>query len=386
VKKIKLAIVNNFPTTYRIPIFDEFAEDSAFNTRIFFTGTKRHTRGTWTLGDSKAREHTTQLSGIGIRIHDESADRVFFNPGFSRITSWEPDVVLIFGYQDITNWIVALICFLRKIPYVLVADVTSQGGKTVSGRLSLPLVTWMVNHASHLIPSSKTGREFFLNLGESPDRITVIPCVPDIARLFEISDQTHAKGTETRREFGLTDKFVVFFVGRLVEYKGIRELLSAIDTASRIEQNLELLIVGDGPLRFEVEEFCRSHPRGAKFAGPVDQETLHRLYAVADVHVMPSYSEAFGVVCPEALAFGVPSIVTRTSGCADLIVDGENGLLVEPRDASSLSDAILMLASNHAMLENMRTNAPKAVANLTLKQVQGQMKRIVLEAANQIES
>jgi len=172
----------------------------------------------------------------------------------------------------------------------------------------------------------------------------------------------------------------------LVEYKGIRELLSAIDTASRIEQNLELLIVGDGPLRFEVEEFCRSHPRGAKFAGPVDQETLHRLYAVADVHVMPSYSEAFGVVCPEALAFGVPSIVTRTSGCADLIVDGENGLLVEPRDASSLSDAILMLASNHAMLENMRTNAPKAVANLTLKQVQGQMKRIVLEAANQIES
>lgn len=334
------------------------------------------------MGDSKIREHTVQLPGIGIQIHDESADRVFFNPGFSRITSWKPDVVLIFGYKDITNWIVALICFLRRIPYVLVADVTSQGGRTVSGRLSLPLVRWIVRNASHLIPSSKTGERFFLSLGGKPDRITVIPCMPDIARLFEISDQMHPKGNETRKEFGLTGKFVILFVGRLTEYKGIHELLEAIDTASKIEQNLELLIVGDGPLRSEVEEFCRNHSQGAIFAGPVDEETLHRLYAIADVHVMPSYSEAFGVVCPEALAFGVPSIVTRTSGCADLIVNGENGLLVEPRDASSLSEAILKLASNPAKLVKMRSKAPNAVADLSIEEIQSIIKKIVLDVTN----
>lgn len=385
-RKIKLAIVNNFPTPYRIPIFDKFADDPAFETRIFLTGTKRHTRETWILNDSKTREHIVQLQGIGIQIHDESADRVFFNPGFSRITNWKPDVVLILGYKDITNWIVALICRLRRIPYILVADVTSQGGKTVSGRLSLPLVRWIVSNASHLIPSSKSGDAFLLTHGGSPDKTTVIPNVPDISRLFEISNQMHARGTQTRKEFGLIGKFVVFFVGRLTEYKGIRELLEAIDMASRVEQNLGLLIVGDGPLRPEVEGFSRNHPQSAKFVGPVDEETLHRLYAIADVHVMPSHAEAFGLVCPEAMAFGVPSIVTRTSGCADLIVNGENGLLIEPRDASGLSAAILKLASDPTMLAKMRTNASKTAASITSDRIQRQIKEIVQKVTEASEA
>ena len=380
-EKIKLAIVNNFATPYRIPIFDKFADDLTFATRIFLTGTKRHTRETWVLNDSKTREYIIRLPGIGIRIHDETSDRVFFNPSFSRITSWKPDVVLIFGYKDITNWIVALICCLRRIPYILVVDVTSQGGKTVTGRLSLPLVRWIVSNASHLAPSSKSGEEFLLANGGTPNKITVIPSVPDISRLSEISNQIHNRGTQTRKEFGLTGKFVVFFVGRLIEDKGVRELLEAIDMASRIEQNLELLIVGDGPLRPEIEEFSRDHPQSAKFAGPVDEETLHRLYAIADVHVMPSHAEAFGMVCPEAMAFGVPSIVTRTSGCADLIIDGENGLLIEPHDASGLSAAILKLASDPTMLAKMRASASKTAARITSDEIQGQIKEIVHKVA-----
>jgi len=385
-KKIKLAIVNNFPTPYRIPIFDKFADDPAFETRIFLTGTERHTRERWVLNDSKTREYIVGLPGIGIRIHDKTADRVFFNPGFSRITSWKPDVVLILGYKDITNWIVALMCCLRRIPYVLVVDVTSQGGRTVTGRLSLPLVHWIVSNASHLVPSSKSGEGFLLNHGGSPDRITVIPNVPDISRLFAISNQMHARGTQTRKEFGLTGKFVVFFVGRLTEYKGVRELLEAIDMASRIKQNLELLIVGDGPLKPEVEGFSGNHPQSAKYVGSVDEETLHRLYAIADVHVMPSHAEAFGLVCPEAMAFGVPSIVTRTSGCADLIVDGENGLLIEPCDASGLSAAILKLASDPTMLAKMRINASKTAAGITSDRIQRQIKEIVQKVTKASES
>ena len=329
------------------------------------------------MNDSKTREYIVGLPGIGIRIHDETADRVFFNPGFSRITSWKPDVVVILGYKDITNWIVALMCCLRRIPYVLVVDVTSQGGRTVTGRLSLPLVHWIARNASHLVPSSKSGERFLLNHGGSHDRITVIPNVPDISRLFEISTQMHARGTQTREEFGLTGKFVVFFVGRLTEYKGVRELLVAVDMASRIKQNLELLIVGDGPLKTEVEGFSRDHPQSAKFVGSVDEETLHRLYSIADVHVMPSHAEAFGLVCPEAMAFGVPSIVTRTSGCADLIVDGENGLLIEPCDASGLSAAILKLASDPTLLAKMGMNASKTATGITSDRIQRQIKEIV---------
>ena len=115
----------------------------------------------------------------------------------------------------------------------------------------------------------------------------------------------------------------VLFAGRLSREKGVLELLEAA-------QGLKLVTAGDGPLRSRV-------PAALGFV-PHDQ--LQRLYARAAVVACPSRREGFGVTCLEAMAHGRPVVATAVGGLRDLVVDGETGVLVPPRDPAALRAAL----------------------------------------------
>ena len=111
----------------------------------------------------------------------------------------------------------------------------------------------------------------------------------------------------------------VLYAGRLSPEKGVLELVDAAD-------GFPLVVAGDGPLRDRVP--------GAR--GFVPHDELERLYERAAVVACPSRREGFGVVCAEAMAHGRPVVATAVGGLLDLVVDGETGLLVPPRDPAAL--------------------------------------------------
>jgi glycosyltransferase involved in cell wall biosynthesis len=124
----------------------------------------------------------------------------------------------------------------------------------------------------------------------------------------------------------------VLYAGRLSAEKGIRELVEA--TAG-----MKLVVAGDGPLRDEVP--------GA--LGFVPHDELRGLYARASVVVCPSHREGFGVVCAEAMAHGRPVVAGAVGGLLDLVVDGQTGLLVPPRDTAALRAALERLLADGAL-------------------------------------
>jgi glycosyltransferase involved in cell wall biosynthesis len=115
----------------------------------------------------------------------------------------------------------------------------------------------------------------------------------------------------------------VLYAGRLSPEKGVDELVAAT-------RGLELVVAGDGPLRARVP--------GA--LGFVPHDELQRLYGRAAVVACPSRREGFGVACLEAMAHGRPVVATSVGGLRDLVVDGETGLVVPPRDADALRSAL----------------------------------------------
>jgi glycosyltransferase involved in cell wall biosynthesis len=115
----------------------------------------------------------------------------------------------------------------------------------------------------------------------------------------------------------------VLYAGRLSSEKGVLELMEAAD-------GLDLVVAGDGPLRQRVP--------GA--LGFVHHDELLQLYARAAVVVCPSLREGFGVACLEAMAHGRPVVATAVGGLRDLVVDGETGLVVPPRDVGALRSAL----------------------------------------------
>jgi len=121
----------------------------------------------------------------------------------------------------------------------------------------------------------------------------------------------------------------VLFVGRLSPEKGILELVQAAN-------GMNLVVAGDGPLRDRV-------PQARGF---VPHNELGPLYERAAVVAVPSHREGFGVVCLEAMAHGRPVVASAVGGLLDLVVDGETGLFVPPRDVPALRDALERLLAD----------------------------------------
>jgi glycosyltransferase involved in cell wall biosynthesis len=124
----------------------------------------------------------------------------------------------------------------------------------------------------------------------------------------------------------------VLYAGRLSPEKGVEELMEAA-------AGMQLVVAGDGPLRARVP--------GA--LGFVPHDELQRLYGRAAVVACPSRREGFGVACLEAMAHGRPVVATGVGGLRDLVVDGETGLVVPPRDAGALRDALVRLLADREL-------------------------------------
>ena len=125
------------------------------------------------------------------------------------------------------------------------------------------------------------------------------------------------------------DPAEVLYAGRLSAEKGVLELLDAA-------AGLNLVVAGDGPLRDRIP-FAR---------GFVPHDELQQLYARAAVVACPSRREGFGVACLEAMAHGRPVVATRVGGLLDLVVDGETGIVVPPRDPAALRSALERLLAD----------------------------------------
>ena len=139
----------------------------------------------------------------------------------------------------------------------------------------------------------------------------------------------------------------VLFAGRMVEEKGVRELALAAD-------GLNLVVAGDGPLRHVLPQAL----------GLVPHTELERLYRRAAIVVMPSHSEGQGVVAIEAMAHGRPVVGSRVGGLAEIVVDGETGILVPPRDAAALRIALLRLLGDGELRRQMGEAGRRRVTEL----------------------
>jgi len=169
--------------------------------------------------------------------------------------------------------------------------------------------------------------------------------------------------------YGLQNKTVLMTMGRLASserYKGFDEVLEILPTLSKRIPNLAYLIVGDGPDRARlVNKACSlglhvweasigrkdqaKEPRPEViFARRISDEEKADHYRLADVYVMPSSGEGFGIVLLEALACGIPVIGSKADGSREALLDGKLGKLVDPRNPAETIEAVLgVLASRN---------------------------------------
>jgi len=154
---------------------------------------------------------------------------------------------------------------------------------------------------------------------------------------------------------------VVGAIGRLVPQKAMHVLVDATPALLEAHPGLRVLIVGDGPLRADLEaQAARLGVAGAiRFAGY--QEDVVSAYAAMDVFVLPSRDEGFGLVFLEAMAVGVPVVGTRVIGSEDAVEDGVTGLLVPYADPAALAGAVRGILASPDLARRLRDTAAERV-------------------------
>ena len=207
--------------------------------------------------------------------------------------------------------------------------------------------------ADAVIAISCAAREACLFKGIAPDRCSVIPVGLNIPP--EEADPLHASGRlRTARGFETAHHSVLLTVGRLIPRKGVdwfvREVVPAL---AKARPDVLYLIAGEGPARPDIRQSIRHSRLQDRVAllSRVSDQTLLDLYATTTLFVMPNVPvqgdlEGFGVVAIEAASRGIPVLASRLEGIQDAIVDGENGILLPPGDASAWVAAICGLLSD----------------------------------------
>ena len=160
--------------------------------------------------------------------------------------------------------------------------------------------------------------------------------------------------------------FTFLFVGRMAKDKGINELCKAMSKLSGFAP-VRLLLVGwnedsQDPISQEAKDLITNNP-AIEYVGPMYGDELLAYYAAADCYVFPSYREGFPNTVLEAGAMGLPCIVTDINGSREIIVEGENGVIIPPRDEEALFQAMLEMIRNKQNREYMAGKARDMIAS-----------------------
>ena len=193
-------------------------------------------------------------------------------------------------------------------------------------------------------------------------RQRVLELVPDIdIDIISMGVDTSAFGPQYRVEnyFGQGDKKAILYVGRLAEKKGVKYLIDAMKYV-----NANLYIVGDGPLRSELEKQAKSMSN-VIFLGSKNHKELKNIYASADIFCLPSITakggdqEGMPTVLFEAMASGLPVVASNSGGISQLVIDGENGLLFEEKNVREIADNISSLLNDNDLYKKLQANGYK---------------------------
>lgn len=240
-----------------------------------------------------------------------------------------------------------------------VGDFQSGGGGPLAGVLRRARDAALAR-AAHIVCPSAFMRDLVVSWGVPEARVTLLP--------------NPAPRVTDAAVFDPGPRPVLAFAGRLTAQKDLGVALEAV----RALDGVRLVIAGDGPERAALEAAAGDR---VEFLGPLPRARVLGLLASADAAILTSAWENFPHGVVEALAVGTPVIATRTGGVAEVVTDGENGLLVEPGDTEAFTAAVRRYLGDAALQARLRGAAAASVAAYDADTVYARLESILREAA-----
>lgn len=266
------------------------------------------------------------------------------------------DAVWIAGYVHLNNWRIMHLCRRLGIPLLMHNDVsilTARDKPAWKMAIKSIVVRYFLSRLAGGFGLGDHAREYLVHYGCRPERAFIVPLPVDVTRFRQtVESATPERIAEVRAKFKLPEgKRLIAFSGKFIPRKRPFDFIEAIHRLER--DDVAGMMIGDGPLRAEIENRLGSR---VFVTGFVNQSELPLLLSMADICVMPSEYEAYGLAVTEGLALGLPAIVSDKCGCYGpngVLRDGEDGFVYPVGDVDAIVRHLRFLLDNEAERERM---------------------------------
>jgi glycosyltransferase involved in cell wall biosynthesis len=295
------------------------------------------------------------------------------NPELGRIiASRTYSAVVVNGWHFKSAWRAMWQCWAHGVPVLMRADSHLRSSGPLKKLLKWPFYRSFIPRIDGCLAAGAWSREYFENYGASANHIFTVPHCVDNLRFEQEMDRLRPQRDELRRKWGIPSGAIVYlFAGKFTPVKKPLDFVHAI-ARSAIERPLVVgLMAGDGPLREACEEHARASGAPVRFTGFLNQSQIAEAYAAADALVLPSEAETWGLVVNEAMASGLPCLVSDRVGCGpDLIDGGVTGEVYPMGDIGALTGA-LVLYGDSARLSAMGGQAARKIQTHSVDRAAG---------------
>jgi glycosyltransferase involved in cell wall biosynthesis len=277
------------------------------------------------------------------------------------------DAFIVHGWATRSYWQAMLASWQTRTPLLVRGDSHLQTPVSAARRAIKDLVyTRFIPRFDGYLVVGRRARQYYLHYGADPRRMFATPHAVDNAFFEAEAARLRGDRARLRREVGLPEEAVVWlFAGKLVDRKRPADFVRAVGQADGVWG----LVVGDGPLRAELESRVSQQGSPVRFAGFLNQTQIPAAYAASDGLVLPSDgSETWGLVVNEAMASGLPAIVSDEVGCGpDLVRGGETGEVFCRGDVDHLARLLTAHSANRERLAALGRRAQRHIQNYSIE-------------------
>ncbi len=361
----RLVIITTHPIQYNAPLFKLLSERNYIDLKVIYTWSQSQIGKLYDPGFKKQREWDIPLlEGYEYEFVENTAkdpgSHHFWgvnNPDLiSKIIKFKPDGILVYGWSFFSH-LKVLWYFKNKIPIFFRGDSTLLDDVKIlflKKSIRKTFLKWVYHHVDKAFYVGQANKQYFLENGLKEHQLIYAPHCIDNNRFMKDHEYYEEQAIIWRQDVGIPDQSIVFlFAGKLEPKKDPLLLIKAFQSLS--DDNIRLIMVGNGVLEKEVKEKAKSDAR-ILFIDFQNQSRMPIVYRLGDVFILPSKGpgETWGLAVNEAMACGRPAIVSNACGCEkDLILNSITGYTFPSGDMNELINCMQVL-SDKEKINSMR--------------------------------
>ena len=383
----RLAIITTHPIQYNAPLFAMLASRQNVELKVFYTWGEKVLDNKFDPGFGKAvKWDIPLLEGYDYNfVENLSRDpgshhfRGIDNPTLNKdIEAWKPDAVLIYGWS-FKSHLKALRHFSGKIPVYFRGDSTVLHQPDLLKKIGRKiLLRWVYQHVDRAFYVGSHNKAYYKSFGLKEKQLAFAPHAIDNER-FEKNSHNQEYRKSRREALGIATTDTVFlYAGKLDENKNVGLLAAAFTRLTH--PDIHLMIAGSGPEEVRLKTNFATNPK-IHFLPFHNQEEMPALYGMADVFVLPSKAETWGLAINEAMACG--KAIIASTGCAaatDLVQEAINGYVFKSDSIEDLLAKLKLIMEDNDKLASMGRASQEIISNWNFEHICGALEKELIQS------